>query len=76
MPRTRIGITDRDGKGSTTAWVVWGYNHLNQRRQFAYDGRTWYYQPTTRENFIPAAGDIPQNVLGNMASEHGQPIKV
>lgn len=62
--KTRILIQDRrtKEKTGTSAYVVWGQNHLMQRRQFAFDGRHWYYQPTTRSPFILADGDIPDNV--------------
>ena len=61
--------------GSTTAYVVWGQNHLLQRRQFAWDGRQWYYQPTTRSPFQPVNGmDVPDNVVQTMAAKTGRDV--
>ena len=72
--RTRFATED----GSTTGYVVWAQNHLLQRRQFAYDGRYWYYQPTARHKFqrIGNVEDIPANVFPIMADESGYTIEV
>ncbi len=59
MTQSRIGTVD----GSTTAWVIWGQNYLLQKRQFAFDGVVWFYQPTTRSKFmVVSEGDVPQGV--------------
>lgn len=58
--KTRFLIKD----GSTTGTVIWGHNYLNQRRQFAFDGVKFYYQPSTREPFIEVqASEVPSNVI-------------
>lgn len=54
--------------GSTTAYVIWGQNHLLQKRQFAWDGVIWYYQPTTRSNFMVVnEQDVPLSVRNGMS---------
>ena len=66
---SKIGVRDPQTKerGQVTAYVVWGQNHLLQKRQFAWDGRYWYYQPTTRDPFQKVNGmDLPDNVLAAM----------
>lgn len=61
MQRTRFLTKDRDGKGSTTGWVVWAQNRLLQHRQFATDGVKFFYQPTKRSPFIPVTeSELPQ----------------
>jgi hypothetical protein len=61
MKQVRFLIKDRDGKGSTTGWVVWAHNRLMQRRQFATDGVKFYYQPTKRSPFLPATeSELPR----------------
>jgi hypothetical protein len=52
MSKQRFSFKDQDGKSSTTGWVVFAYNHLYQRRQFATDGVRYFYQPTLRDDFI------------------------
>jgi hypothetical protein len=72
MAQKRIGVEDRDGRGSCTAWVVWGFNRLMQKRQFAFEGRKWYYQPKSEAWFIPVtATEVPLPVVGAMATESG-----
>lgn len=59
----RIVTTD----GATGAYVVWGLNHLLQSRQFAFDGRYWFYQPTTSSKFQKVnSRDLPDNVVVGM----------
>ena len=58
--------------GSTTGYVIWAHNHLNQRRQFAFDGRYWFYQPTTRSSFIKVnPRDLPKNAVSAMSDHAG-----
>jgi hypothetical protein len=62
MKQTRFLIKDRDGKGSTTGWVVWAHNYLNQRRQFATDGVKFFYQKTKRDPFEEVSeSSLPAN---------------
>lgn len=62
--------------GSITAHVVLGLNYLNQKRNFAYDGRQWYYQPTKRSVFQPAsAPDVPLPVVRLMAEKTGRSVE-
>jgi hypothetical protein len=69
---TRRRILTKDG--STTAYLVWGQNHLLQKRQFAYDGVKWYYQPSVREKFIQVnTMDVPENVIRGMSIVTGFP---
>ncbi len=71
MPQKRIIIEG----GSTTAWVVWGQNHLLQRRQFAFDGRIWFYQHKHGTKATPFevvnSREVPANVVSLMAAESG-----
>jgi hypothetical protein len=63
MQKKHILTKDREGKGLTSAWVIWGHNRLNQRRQVATDGVLFWYQPTTRSPFVPVSEqDIPDAV--------------
>lgn len=73
--KVRIGVASGDKHytvdSSTTAYVVWGQNHLLQKRQFAFDGQRWFYQPDTRTMFIQVNPmDVPENVLSIMSAEH------
>jgi hypothetical protein len=62
--KTRIGTLD----GSTSATVIEAFNHLMQRRQFAWDGRYWFYQPSSREKFRKVNPmDVPDNAVNRMA---------
>jgi len=71
--KVRIQVTDEKERWSTSAWVIWGSNHIMQRRQFGFDGVQWFYQPTTREAFIKVAENlVPIRVKENMA-EHCKP---
>ena len=73
-PKIRFMTIDPATKetGSTTGYVVWSSNHLNQKRQFAFDGRFWYYQPTTRSNFQKVGkGDLPGVAVDAMANHTG-----
>jgi tagatose-1,6-bisphosphate aldolase non-catalytic subunit AgaZ/GatZ len=68
------GATNTDST-ATNAYVRNGNNRLNQLRQFAYDGRYWYYQPgsaATGEKFRKVdAMDIPEPVINDMANYIG-----
>lgn len=56
----RILIQDRDGKGSTSAYLCWIANALLQRRQIAFDGRQWWIQANNRSPFKPIGeGEVP-----------------
>lgn len=58
--RVRFLIEDADGKGSTTGVVIEGSNVLNQMRQFAFDGRRYFYQKDNRAPFVEVnPRDIP-----------------
>jgi hypothetical protein len=73
--KTRILCKDNDGKKySTPAWVVWGHNYLNQRRQFATDGVKTFYQPTTRSDFIIVSeSELPRKVYFSLCDARGVP---
>lgn len=59
-------------KGSTTAYLVEGQNHLLQTRQFAWDGQRWFYAPDNRSSFRQVnPRDIPANVVEKMAALTG-----
>ncbi len=77
MAKVRILTNDKGIKGSTSAYVVWGQNRLLQRRQFAWEGRHWLYQPSTREGFRPvSASEVPEPVVQAMAKQHGLSIEM
>lgn len=72
--KVRIGVVDQASKvrSSIGAWVIWGHNYLHQRRQFAYDGRYWFYQPTIRSAFQEIGAEwIPPAVVEAMAHHIG-----
>jgi hypothetical protein len=76
MASSKVRILTRDEqtkeKSNISAYVVWGFNYINQRRQFAYDGRYWFYQPDNRSAFMRVnPRDLPQNVVDTMARETG-----
>lgn len=76
MPKVRIGYKDQDGTGSTTATVITAKNHLLQIRQFAFDGRRWFYQPDTRSSFqVVNSRDVPETAVQLMANETGRTIE-
>jgi hypothetical protein len=59
-------------KFSTSAYVVEAGNHLNQKRQFAFDGRYWFYQPSNRDRFQRVSPrDLPANAVSIMANYTG-----
>lgn len=66
--KTRILIQDPDGsKGSTTAYVMWFTNAINQRRQIAHDGVKWFAQATKRSPFKQVGeSEVPQHVQKEM----------
>lgn len=67
MTRTRFLTKIREELSSTTGTVIWGHNRLNQRRQFAFDGVQWFYQPDKRSPFVPVNGDdVPKPVKDAM----------
>lgn len=79
MAKARILTIDLQTKekGSTTAHVVWGQNRLLQRRQFAWEGRDWLYQPSLRSPFQKvSASEVPDSVVQLMAAETGKPVEV
>lgn len=58
--------------GSWTGYVCWSHNHLLQRRQFAFDGRLWFYQPDNRSKFRRVnPSDMPEAVWSDMANHLG-----
>lgn len=60
-------------KGSINAYVVEAQNHLLQTRQFAWDGRDWFYQPDTRSPFQKVNPiDLPKNAVQIMAAYTGK----
>ncbi len=66
--KVRIGTT----VGSTTAYVVEAQNHLLQKRQFAFDGVFWFYQPDSRSPFQKVnTMDVPDNAVKIMAAHTG-----
>jgi hypothetical protein len=72
--KSRIGVIDprTEEWWSTTAYVVEAKNHLLQMRQFAYDGRRWFYQPDNRSRFQEVnPRDLPEAVVAVMASFTG-----
>lgn len=72
--KTRILTIDPKSKEKTgtSAYVVTGQNHLLQKRQFAFDGRDWFYQPTTRSPFQKVNPmDLPENVVETMVAHTG-----
>jgi len=70
--RTRIGIEDRDGKGSTSAYVGWFFNALMQRRQIAFDGVKWFVQADTRSPFKPVSEEeVPAEVKNRFKTHIG-----
>jgi hypothetical protein len=74
--KQRIVVKDGD-TSSTAAYVVTGQNHLLQKRQFAFDGRKWFYQPDNRSKFQPVnAMDVPENVVNLMHAETGITVDV
>jgi hypothetical protein len=73
MPQVRIAVRSDDGATTTSTWVVWALNHLNQKRQFAFDGRVWYYQPTTSSLFQRVNSmDLPEAVWHVMSAHTGK----
>ncbi len=65
--KKRIVFKDGDDKGSTTAYVMWFHNAMNQRRQIAFDGVRWFYQNNTRYPFeIVSGNSVSQNVKDDM----------
>lgn len=72
--KIRILTQDTQSKEKTgmIAYVVTGQNHLLQKRQFAFDGRDWFYQPTTRSPFQKVnPNDLPENVVEAMMAHTG-----
>jgi hypothetical protein len=61
--KKRFYYEDQGEKCSTTGLVVWGHNHLMQRRQFAFDGQRYFYQSNPSKLFIIVSkSDLPQGV--------------
>ena len=74
--RVRIGTIDPRTKevGSTTAYLIEARNHLLQTRRFAFDGRYWYYQPTSTSRFqMVNVLDLPDNAVDTMSAHTGIP---
>lgn len=70
--RQRIGTIKDKERGSVSAYVVEAQNHLLQTRNFAYDGRFWFYQPTSRGPFQQVnTADVPDNAVRIMAAYTG-----
>jgi hypothetical protein len=64
IQKARILIEDRDGKGSTTAFVGPFINGICQTRQIAYDGVRWFVQANNRAPFRPVGeSEVPPNVF-------------
>jgi hypothetical protein len=76
MSKVRIGYTDQDGNGSTTATVITAKNHLLQIRQFAFDGRRWFYQPDTTGRFRQVnPREVPKIAVLLMAEQTGRTVE-
>lgn len=72
--KVRIGTIDPQTKekGSTSAYVINAKNHLLQIRQFAFDGRYWFYQPDSKSRFQKVNPmDLPENAVTIMADLTG-----
>jgi hypothetical protein len=76
MAKQRIIAKVDDDLRSFLATVIDGPNRLLQKRQFAFDGRKWFYQHKKGQPFTPVpATEIPDPVLQTMSAETGRTIE-